>query len=162
MAQVDSENTTAMPVDPTRRHFLTVAAAGAAAIATSAPATAGLAELDPAFVLIAAKRAADVAHGEAIDVLDEAESRHGFSDSEAVVDAEDNCAAACDLVNDVDWKLATTPPSTLAGVAAVLRFANEIEDAGFEWPNTDTERDRHTYRHSDADWCRDFFNSFCK
>ena len=29
-------------------------------------------------------------------------------------------------------------PATLAGVAAVLRFANEIEDAGNEWPDTDT------------------------
>jgi hypothetical protein len=26
----------------------------------------------------------------------------------------------------------------LDGVAAVLRFANEIEDAGGEWPHTDT------------------------
>ena len=25
-----------------------------------------------------------------------------------------------------------------AGVAAVLRFANEVEDAGLEWPGTDT------------------------
>jgi hypothetical protein len=41
-------------------------------------------------------------------------------------------------VNSVDWKLATTPPATLAGVAAVLRFANEIEDGGMEWPDTDT------------------------
>jgi hypothetical protein len=29
-------------------------------------------------------------------------------------------------------------PTTLAGVAAVLRFSNEIEDAGLEWPDTDT------------------------
>ena len=34
-------------------------------------------------------------------------------------------------------RLATTPPTTLAGVAAVLRFANEIEDGGMEWPATD-------------------------
>ncbi len=26
----------------------------------------------------------------------------------------------------------------IAGVAALLRFANEIEDAGGEWPHTDT------------------------
>jgi hypothetical protein len=45
--------------------------------------------------------------------------------------------AACHAVLAIDWKLATTPPTTLAGVAAVLRFANEIEDAGMEWPNTD-------------------------
>jgi len=30
-----------------------------------------------------------------------------------------------------------TPPTTLAGVAAVLRFVNEIEDGGMEWPSTD-------------------------
>jgi hypothetical protein len=39
--------------------------------------------------------------------------------------------------NAIDWRLATTLPTTLAGVAAVLRFANEIEDGGMEWPNTD-------------------------
>ena len=41
-------------------------------------------------------------------------------------------------MNVIDWDLARTPPATLAGVAAVLRFANEIEDGGMEWPNTDT------------------------
>ena len=34
--------------------------------------------------------------------------------------------------------LATTIPTTLAGVAAVLRYANECEDKGEEWPATDT------------------------
>jgi hypothetical protein len=43
-----------------------------------------------------------------------------------------------DEVNEICWKLATTPPTTLAGIAAVLRFANEVEDAGLEWPDTDT------------------------
>jgi acyl-coenzyme A thioesterase PaaI-like protein len=33
MAQVDSENTTTTPVDPTRRHLLTIAAGGAVAAA---------------------------------------------------------------------------------------------------------------------------------
>ncbi len=37
-----------------------------------------------------------------------------------------------------DWRLATTPPTTLAGVVAVLRFANQIEDEGLEWSETDT------------------------
>jgi hypothetical protein len=32
----------------------------------------------------------------------------------------------------------STPPTTLAGIAAVLRFANEHEDAGGDWPSTDT------------------------
>jgi hypothetical protein len=92
---------------------------------------------DPAFALIAAKRAADVAHCEAIDTEDEIEARDDFSSNDAI-EAQDNSEAACLLVHEVDWKLATTPPTTLAGIAAVLRFANEIEDAGNEWPDTDT------------------------
>jgi hypothetical protein len=44
----------------------------------------------------------------------------------------------CEEVNAIAWKLATTPPTTLAGVAAVLRFANEVEDVGGDWPDTDT------------------------
>jgi len=88
---------------------------------------------DPAFVLIADKLAGDIAHCEAIDAQDEADE-HGIG----VDEADDRCWAACHAVNAIDWKLATTPPTTLAGVAAVLRFANEIEDAGLEWPATDT------------------------
>jgi hypothetical protein len=87
--------------------------------------------------LIAEKLAADVAHGEAIDAQDDADVEHGF-DSQAAWDANERCEAACHAVNRVDWRLATTPPTMLAGVAAVLRFVNEIEDAGNEWPNTDT------------------------
>jgi hypothetical protein len=91
---------------------------------------------DPAFALIADKRAADIAHGEAIDAQDEADNKYG-SHSDEASEADDRCGAACDAVHAIDWKLATTPPTTLAGVAAVLRFANEIEDGGMEWPNTD-------------------------
>jgi hypothetical protein len=87
---------------------------------------------DPAFALIAEKLAADVAHCEAIDAQDEADKRGGD------YEADERCEAACYFVNDVEWKLANTVPTTLAGVAAVLRFANEIEDANNEWPNTDT------------------------
>jgi hypothetical protein len=87
---------------------------------------------DPAFTLIADKQAADIAHGEAIDAQDAADER-GIGEDEAY----DRSCDAGDAVNVIDWKLATTPPTTLAGVAAVLRFANEIEDGGMEWPNTD-------------------------
>jgi hypothetical protein len=131
------------PRDPTRRRFLAVAAvgsvvgAGSVATAAMAPSLAVPAILpDPAFALIAEKRAADIAHGEAIDAQDDASSRHGFhSDEES--EADDRCGLACDAVHAIDWKLATTPPTTLADVAAVLRLANEIEDGGMEWPNTD-------------------------
>ena len=94
-------------------------------------------EVDPAFGLIGAKLAADVAHEKSIDVQGEFDERRDYS-SDAAIEAQENNAAACHYVNEVDWKLANTPPTTLAGVAAVLRFANEIEDAGLEWPHTDT------------------------
>jgi hypothetical protein len=92
--------------------------------------------VDPAFALIAAHRAAEVAHIEVIEDQDEAETKYGIRSDEAY-EARDRCGAACDEVNAICWKLATIPPTTLAGVAAVLRFANEVEDAGNEWPDTD-------------------------
>jgi hypothetical protein len=138
------------PRDPTRRRFLAVAAvasaagactlAAAAAMDPSVPAAVTMprhSRPDPAFALIAGKRAADVAHCEAIDAQDEASSRYGFHSDEEL-EADDRCGMACDAVHAIDWKLATTPPTTLAGVAAVLRFANEIEDGGMEWAHTDT------------------------
>jgi hypothetical protein len=122
------------PVDPTRRHLLTIAAGGAVAVVAGIPALAGV---DPAFAMIADKLAADVAHEKACDALSDAEERYGFH-SDAVEEAWENSGAACHAADEVGWKLANTPPTTLAGVAAVLRFANEVEDAGGEWPYTDT------------------------
>jgi len=137
------------PRDPTRRRFLATAAvasvAGAGSLAAVAMAPPNVPQAvttpvpskpDPAFALIADKRAAHIAHGEAIDAQDEAEGRYGIHSDEAS-EADDCCLAACHAVHAIDWKLATTLPTTLAGVAAVLRFANEIEDGGMEWPNTD-------------------------
>jgi hypothetical protein len=92
---------------------------------------------DPAFALIAAKRVAGVVHCEAIDAQDAADTRYGY-DSQEAWDASEVCAAAGHDVNVADWNLARTPPTTLAGVEAVLRFANDIEDSGMEWPSTDT------------------------
>jgi hypothetical protein len=102
----------------------------AAAIPTTEATTA-----DPAFALIAEKLAADNAHCAAIDAQDEADRD---DDPDAEEKAFQRCCVACGVVNEADWRLATTPPTTLAGIAAVLRFANKIEDGGMEWPNTDT------------------------
>jgi hypothetical protein len=104
------------PVDPTRRHLLTIAAGGAVAAAipidvgipTSAAAAA---DPDPAFALIAEKLAADVAHEKAIDAQDEAESGSGFG-SDAAWESSERCSIACQAVNEADWRLATTPPDT--------------------------------------------------
>ena len=149
MTQADSSNSISMPIDPTRRRFLAVAAvasaigadtlAAAAAMDPSVPAAVTMPRAqqpDPAFALIADKRAADIAHGEAIDAQDEADDRYG-SHSDEAWEADDRCEAAGQAVHAIDWKLTTTPPTTFAGVAAVLRFANEIEDGGMEWPSTD-------------------------
>jgi hypothetical protein len=65
MAQVDSENSTSMPVDPTRRRFLTVAA-GATTL-TVAPARAAPA-VDPIYAAIERHKAACVPWDAAIDV----------------------------------------------------------------------------------------------
>jgi hypothetical protein len=123
------------PVDQARRRLLTIAAGGAVAAAIPTAALVASPAVDPAFALIAEKRAADVAHGVAIDAQDEAETRYGIGCAE---EAFQRCCIACRVVGEADWRLATTPPTTLAGVAAVFRFANEVEDAGGEWPDTDT------------------------
>ena len=145
MTKADSVHSTPptnTPVDTTRRRFITIAAGasivsvGSLVAAAAIPATANVTS-DPAFALIAEKPAADVAHGEACDALSEAENRYGVGSEEAE-DLYERGGPACDAAMEACWPLATTPPTTLAGVAAVLRFANEVEDAGMEWPNTDT------------------------
>jgi hypothetical protein len=127
------------PVDQTRRRFITIAA-GASVASVGILAVAAMpaaSAIDPAFALIAAHRAAEIAHCEVIDAQAEAEIKYGVRSVEAW-EAADRCGAMCDEINEIAWKLATMPPTTLAGVAAVLRFANEVEDAGGDWPDTDT------------------------
>lgn len=104
MAQADSNNTTAMPVDPTRRRFITIVAAGAAAIATTSPAMAGVAEPDPIFAAL------DAYNREWTQLLaDKADD-----------DGERCCAATQALVN--------TRPTTPAGLAALTTwFRNESD-----------------------------------
>ena len=133
-AQADSKNSITAPVDTTRRRFLTVAAVGsiigagslaAAAVAPNVPqavTTPKHSSPDPAFVLIADKLAGDIAHCEAIDAEAEAEE-HGIGLDEAY----DRCSAACHAVRAIDWKLATTLPTTLDGVAAVLRLPTNMK-----------------------------------
>jgi hypothetical protein len=142
--RVHSTPPTNTPIDTTRRRFLALSAGAsvasvgaltAAAMPVTGPDSPACA-VDPAFALIAEKLAADMAHCAAIDAQNEAEDGHGMGSDGAEV-AFQRCCDACGVVNEADWRLATTPPTTFAGVAAVLRFANEIEDGGMEWPTTD-------------------------
>jgi hypothetical protein len=91
-------------------------------------------ESDPIIAPIEKKRTADVAHGEAI----EAQDRYGNDCSEEAWEADERCEEACHFAHDLAWQLARSSPTTLAGIAALLRFANEFEDVGNEWPGTDT------------------------
>jgi hypothetical protein len=126
------------PAGLSRRFVLAgVASAAALPIAGALPTTAEAAA-DPAFALIAEKRAAGTAYDSALDVLTEAENRYGVGSAEAEDVYERVVGPPCDRAYDASWQLATTRPTTLAGVAAVLRFVNEIEDGGMEWPATDT------------------------
>jgi len=101
-------------VDPSRRRFLTIAAGAsiasagalvtAAAMAPNVPAAVTLPCLgvpaalpDPAFALIANKRAADIAHGKAIDAEEKAEE-HGIGLDEAY----DRCSDACHAIRAID------------------------------------------------------------
>jgi hypothetical protein len=131
MAQVNSENSTAVPVDTTRRHFLSVAAGGAAAIATG-PATAGLAESDPIYAAIERHKALTVPFDAAWD------ARGRFNDCgdcdekpsdelRRLNDAIDAAGlpmeeAACDLFNTV--------PTTPAGIVAAIRVIQTYYRAG--------------------------------
>jgi hypothetical protein len=135
MSKADISTT---PILARRAVLAGIASAAALPVAAAIPTTSLKAApaIDPAFTVIAEKLAADVAHGEAIDTQGTADERFGHH-SEESWEADEYCETACHLVNEADWKLANTPPTTLAGVAAVLRFANKIEDDGLEWPDTD-------------------------
>ena len=134
--RVHSTPPTSTPTDTTRRRFLTASAAGAVAAAIPAAAPAAAPAVDPVYVLIAAKRAADAAHGRACDELSETEDRYGVASDEAK-EVFERGGAACHTADEAGWPLATTQPTTFAGVVAVLRFANQIEDEGNEWPDSD-------------------------
>ena len=54
-----------------------------------------------------------------------------------VTDASDRVEQLCYSCQDLGWALANTVPISVAGVAALLRYANEFEDDGQEWPDTD-------------------------
>jgi hypothetical protein len=53
-------------------------------------------------------------------------------------EADDLVQRLCDACFELEWALANTMPTSVAGIAALLRYANECEDQGEEWPSTDT------------------------
>jgi hypothetical protein len=65
------------PVDPTRRHFLTVAAGGAVAAAIPIAVLAAAPAVDPVFDLIDTHREAHAAHMASLEVQNRFERRYG-------------------------------------------------------------------------------------
>jgi hypothetical protein len=110
-----------------RRHMLT----GLATLPVALPAAAAT-EPDPIFALIEAKRAADIAHLASLGALNEAARGYGIGSDEEQA-AYDDSELPCHAAFDAAWSLASTPPSTLAGVLAMLKFVKEIDDQG-QWP----------------------------
>ncbi|MCC8975749.1 hypothetical protein [Bradyrhizobium brasilense] len=117
----------------TRRAGLLMIAGAAAASTLSAPTGAVDVSADPAFAAIAKHRQASADHLASIYAYDWAERG-----TDAYYDAQDHNEVCCHAARDAAWELAATIPTTLAGVAAVLQYANEVEDEGDEWPDTDT------------------------
>lgn len=62
----------------------------------------------------------------------------GGARPDAYYAARDHNEACCYTAMDAAWELASTIPTTIAGIAADLQYANEVEDAGDEWPVTNT------------------------
>ena len=111
MTQADSVHSTpritAPKIDPTRRHLLTIAAGGVVAAAIPAAALMAAPAVDPVFALIAEKRAADEAHGDACDAMAAVEDLYGVGSDEAEA-AFENGGPACHAAYAASWPLATT------------------------------------------------------
>jgi hypothetical protein len=117
MAQVDSKNSISMPVDPTRRRFLTVAASGAVAL-TATPGA------DPIYAAIERHKAAGVPWDAAVDVRSVFPEFEPLTDEQwekrdALDDAE---ADAREVLNDAGIALINTAPTTPAGFVAAIRY----------------------------------------
>jgi hypothetical protein len=108
---------------------------------------------DPIFALIEKHREADAAHGLACRAMDEIQaklmaSKKGNWATDADYEAADDAAQeAAELSTKAAWDLIDNPPTTPAGVVALLRYATEH---GYRvgWPDGEEgepawERDLH-------------------
>jgi hypothetical protein len=123
MTQADSVHSTPPTnTSPTRRNILgTIAAAGATAL-TLTPARA-LTAADPIFGIIERHRAARVAHKEAVRIEFAFEELHMQGEKLRQYQAfQEQTGDAWDRLEDASVDLVNTPPTTLAGIAALCRY----------------------------------------
>src|ERR1700720_2982856 len=114
------------PVDTTRRHFLTVAAGGAAS-AIAAPALPAVSTVDPVFDLIEAHRQAHAAHMASLELQNRLERQH---DSRADWVSTKPCHDEADAFEALIAAPAITPQGLLAKLAYLQELASEFET---EW-----------------------------
>jgi hypothetical protein len=134
---------TAKTLDTTpasRRQFLASAAAATVAIATAAvPASAAS---DPIHDAIAIHRAAEAAFAAVLEresalcaELRRRRSKLDYETDPRWIETEAERDAACDATFEAAWAILAVQPTTVAGVAAALRYAAENCEAGNAWPN---------------------------
>ena len=116
-------NTSALPVDPTRRHLLNIAAGGAiaAALPTTGSATV---TADPIFAAIDEHRKAHSTHLVALAEFSRLEKIHGVSDADGSITEK-----PCDDENDAFGILVRTAATTVAGLCAKIDYLREIADS---------------------------------
>ena len=133
MTQADSvlstppTNTSALPVDPTRRRLLTIATGGA--VAAAIPTTVGMAAaVDPIFAAIDEHRNAHAAHLAAIDELARLEKSHGVHKANWSITEK-----PCDDTNDAFGLLVKTAATTVAGLSAKINYLRAIAEGREAW-----------------------------
>jgi hypothetical protein len=123
---VHSTPPTNTPTDTTRRHFLTVAAAGAAAL-TLPPARAASQAADPICEVIERHRKACAAHNEALDIHMDFEevgmTGEKLEKYNSLVAATDT---AYDELEDAGLDLINTRPTTLAGIFSLCQYIKPL------------------------------------
>jgi hypothetical protein len=143
MAQVDSENSIAMPAVSTRRCFLSQAAgvaAGGAALGAGLPLPAPAATPqglpDPIFAAIERHRAARVIWDGEVDVRSRFEDLTMTADQRRQRDALDDAVAdARDALDKTSVALINTGPTTFAGIVTALQYLRrQMRDDGTYMP----------------------------
>jgi hypothetical protein len=122
MTQADSVHSTPptnTPVEPTRRHLLTVAAGAVAATIPTAALMAATAP-DPMFDLIKAHRKAHAAHMASLNLQNRFERRFGIGEGNWISEKP------CHEENDVFEEMVAAPATTLPGLIAKLDYFEEL------------------------------------
>lgn len=129
-------NTSALPVDPTRRRLLTIAAAGATAL-TVGPVRAVASAADPIFAAIERHKAAGIVWDAAVSVRSEFPEGHEITEAQReqcrLLDDEE--ADARDALSKAGTDLIGTVPTTFGGIVTAIGYIQrQMRDDGTLMP----------------------------